>query len=100
MVTDKAREFAWAGLPSDLKTFLGILNAVSVTGRYWQVLGSKLLRQIYNLKATFGYSVEDKLEYAETKSREQIPESAATLSKAGILWGGCRERPGSRETSS
>lgn len=62
-VRDEVWTLVWAGLPGDLKGFLRILNAVlKGTGRHWQVLGSKLLCQIYNLKATSGYSVGDELE--------------------------------------
>lgn len=61
-VRDKVWTLVWAGLPGDLKGSLRILNAVlKGAGRHWQVLGSKLLCQIYNLKATSGYSVGDKL---------------------------------------
>ena len=44
-------------------------------------LGSKLLCQIYKLKATSGCSVGAELEYAETMSKRKIPEHAATVSK-------------------
>lgn len=74
-------------------------------------LGSKLLCQIYNLKATSGCSVGEALEYAERISKQKIPEPAATVSKKnkgngglGILqrgWGqrGWGQRSGSGETS-
>lgn len=69
-------------------------------------LGSKLLCQIYNLKATSGCSVGEALEYAETISKQKIPEPAAAASKEnkgnggiGILQSGRGQRSGPGETS-
>lgn len=46
-----------------------------VPGRHLQVLGSKLLCQIYNVKNTSGYGAGDGLEFAETKGKEKIDSS-------------------------